>query len=553
MKTVAGIMLFVLGADAAVTAVILHAWQPAALWFAITIPAVAFASRGRIAQTMADRAGWKLGAATELSNPDRPRRVAQAVLSWDMLDLGLIAIGAPGSGKTDSVMLGHIDALRRRRPHGGWAFFDGKGDVDTYRKCVGMDRTPDHFFSSELPGSESVNLLEGAPHDVIDRLSKVLIGTTDSTSFYMDEQRAVLARMVPLLRRLPVATSLRDLYVALSMKDAGNELLRRARSAGADPAEITLARQWLDQPFATRTRNISGLLNRLFIFVAGPCADRLNAYAPDIRINALVGGGESLFVHLPLTAFARDVAIALIEMFGVEARRRQIERIGMPDSYALLFDDWGAFFHEGFGPFSARCRSARMPLAFGFQSHAQLLAIGAGYADELDDTVATKMILRVQGEGTARYAAHLLGQHDALDLGTRRWPGGAGVSLQFTRRYRVNERMLREMQPGEAYVSTLERGPEGIRNPLWRLRLALPEFGPWKNVALPAARRAGTAAGLDFWSRYMNPRALAEFHRSVAREHAQLDAAAAIRCSDARCEQFGDWDANPGLDPERQT
>ncbi len=300
--------------------------------------------RYRSSAARSGRSGWVLGEATELSDPDRPRRVPAAVLSSNVLNLGMIAIGAPGSGKTDSVMLGYINALDRQSPRSGWALFDGKGDIDTYRKCVGMRCAPDHFFSSELPGSESINLLEGASHDVVDRLSKILIGTSDSTSFYMDEQRAVLARMVPLLLRLPEATNLRDLYVVLCMKDAGNELRRRARKSGADPVEITLARQWLEQPFATRVRNISGLLNRLFVFVAGPGADRLNVYDPDIRISAIVSGRKSLFAHLPLTSFARDVAIALIEMFGVEARRRQIERTEAPVTYPLLFDDWGAFF-----------------------------------------------------------------------------------------------------------------------------------------------------------------------------------------------------------------
>ncbi len=525
MSVIAGILLFVLGIDAVAASIFYRAWQPVVLTVAFAVTVAVLVRCVRQAQRSVNCDGWLLGAAIEVSDPDRPRRVAAARLSWDVLDLGLIAIGAPGSGKTDSVMLGYIGAHGEYRPRCGWTFFDGKGDVDTYRKCVGLGCAPDHFFSSELPGSESVNLFEGAAADVVDRLSKVLIATTESTSFYMDEQRAVLARMVPLLLGLPVATCLRDLYVTLSVKDAGNELLRRARSAGADPAEITLARQWLDQPFATRTRNVSGLLNRLFVFVAGPWSDRLNAYAPDIRIDRLVSGGESLFAHLPLTAFARDVAIALIEMFGVEARRRQIEHVGVPDSYPLLFDDWGAFFHDGFGPFSARCRSARMPLSFGFQSHAQLRAVGPGYADELDDTVATKMILRVQGEGTARYAVRLLGQYEAVELATRRWTGGAGISLQFASCDRVTERMLREMQAGEAYISTLAHSAGGVRNPLWRLRLKLPEFGAWRTVVLPATPAPVVAEGLDFWGRYMNPARLAEIHRQAAYAQSEPDRA----------------------------
>ncbi len=549
MRAIAAIMLLVLAVDVATATIFFHSWKPLGAWIAVAVPAISLAYRRRIHRMRPGHGSWVLGPAVEVSDPDRPRREA-ATLSSEVLNLGLIAIGAPGSGKTDSVMLGYVNSLGRQSLRGGWALFDGKGDIDTYRKCVGMGCAPDHFFSSELPGSESINLFEGDPYDVIDRLSKILIGATESTSFYMDEQRAVLARMVPLLLRLPVATNLRDLYVALCMKDAGNELMRRARKSGADPMEITLARQWLEQPFSTRVRNISGLLNRLFIFVAGPCADRLNAYDPDIRISTIVRDGKSLFAHLPLTGFARDVAIALVEMFGVEARRRQLEREGAPSRFPLLFDDWGAFFHEGFGPFSARCRSAEMPLSFGFQSHAQLRAIGPGYADELDDTIATKVIMRVQGEGTSRYAAHLLGQHDTVDLGTRSWSDGSEYSLRFARRFRVCERALRELRPGEAYVSTLQDCPKGARNPLWRLRFALPEFGSWQSVALPLAPTFVPGDGLGFWSRYMNPKTLAEFHRTVAREHGLLEATASARRGESFPEIFKDIEGNPGLDPE---
>ena len=50
-----------------------------------------------------------------------------------------------------------------------------------------------------------------------------------------------------------------------------------------------------------------------------------------------------------------------------------------------------------------------MPLSFGFQSRAQLQAVSPTFADELDDTIASKFILRVQGKATADYAVSLLG------------------------------------------------------------------------------------------------------------------------------------------------
>ena len=203
----------------------------------------------------------------------------------------------------------------------------------------------------------TINLFAGESHDVVDRLCKVLIGETASTSFYSDEQRAVLARVVPLLRCLPQATNLRDLYVALSVEKAGNELLWRASEAGANVVDIELAKAWFAQPIANRLKNVSGLLNRLFVFVNGQYADRLNAYQPDIDISRAVASNESIYLHLPLTSFAKDVAIAIIETFGVEARKRQLAGTENLKMYPQLFDDWGAFFHIGFGPYSARCRS----------------------------------------------------------------------------------------------------------------------------------------------------------------------------------------------------
>jgi hypothetical protein len=489
--------------------------------------------------------GWALGRALELSDPDHPGDDS-AVISANVLNLGMLALGSPGAGKTESVMLGYLHALEDHSPRSGWAFFEGKGDIDIYKKCVAMGRPPDHFFSSELPGSQSINLFVGDAHDIIDRLGKILIGTSKSTSFYSDEQRAVLSRVIPLLCCLPVPTNLRDLYVALSVKDAGTELLRRARDAGASAVDISLAKQWFDDDYEKRVRNIAGLLNRLFVFVSGPYADRLNAYQPDIDIHRAVTERKSIYFHLPLTDFARDVAIACIELFAVEARKRQLAGTEGIERYPLLMDDWGAFFHDGFRSFSARCRSAAMPLSFGFQSRAQLEAVDPTYGDELDDTIATKIIMRVQGEATADYAVRLLGQYDTADVSTTAHARDS-ANLSMMRRYRIEPRDVRELQAGEAYVSTLASINGRTVNPFWKLRFPLPDFNGWKEVALPTAQSCQEGEGLHFWQRYMNPGALAAIHaatldaeqrRRVQREADQATALRQARDTLAR---------NPGL------
>jgi hypothetical protein len=551
MKIIALLILVIFALDMTLALYFLDSWVAGGLLMVTLASMVFILSRREAGQGNTKNVvkGWNLGKALELSNPDRPTQVENAVIAPGILNLGLLFIGGPGAGKTESATLGFINQLKNHSPGSGWVYFEGKGDVDIYKKAVAMGDAPDHFFSSELPGSETINLFAGEAHDVIDRLGKILIGETTSTSFYSDEQRAVLARIIPLLRCLPESTNMRDLYVALSVEDAGNELLRRAKDAGTNPVELSLAGQWLAQPIATRLKNVSGLLNRLFIFVHGPYADRLNAYQPDIDISKAVAAGEKLYLHLPLTSFARDVAIAIIETFGVEARKRQLAGTENLAIYPQLYDDWGAFFHAGFGPYSARCRSAGMPLSFGFQSLAQLNAVSQTFADELDDTIATKIILRVQGDKTSEYAIRLLGQYESHDVSTNDSSSGHdGTSVRFAEQARINSRQLRELQPGEAYVSTLIKSSDKVTNPLWKLRLPLPDFTGWQAVQLPAARNHEEGQGLGLWSRYMNPAKLAEIHATV--EAALLAAELEGKVSTAlkREDAFARLSVNPGLE-----
>ena len=507
-------MLTVLALDCWIAALLFHNRVLTASAVVMSLFSVFCVYRPVTRKKSRERTGWKLGPAVELTNPDRPESIQNAVLSERFLNLGFLAIGAPGSGKTIAA-LSYIQSIGQRSPVHGWAFFEGKGDTDIYRKCVAMNCAPKYFISSELPGSDSVNLMAGAAHDVVDRLGKILIGETASTSFYADVQRAVLTRMVPLLFLTDEAVNLRDLYTVLTVEDAGRELLRRVRLTGADPVAVTLAEEWFNTPRASRLPQISGLLNRLFVFVSGPNTDRLNAYQPSLDIHQAVERGESIYFHLPLTSFARSVAIALIEMFGVEARARQLGGTEHLASYPLIFDDWGAFFHEGFGAFSARCRSAAMPLSFGFQSRAQLQAVSPTYADELDDTIATKIILRVHGAATARYASALLGQYDAAEVSTSELGERSGTSLGHQRRYRIDARQLRELQPGEALVTTLETRGGRETNPLWRLRIPVPHFADWEAVPMPETRLHSAGKGWDLWTRYLDPRTLSKLHVEV--------------------------------------
>lgn len=546
-KVILRIMLVVFAADFAAATYLMRSWL-AALLLGATMYALYALRPRKVSQPPA--VGWPLGPAIELTDPDKPLAVGAAFIGPSALNLGMLIIGGPGSGKTIAT-LSYIDSIKQWSPLSGWVYYEGKGDTDIYKKLVAMGSKPNHFFSSELPGSDTINLFEGRSYDVIDNLSKWLIGKTASTTFFSDEQRKALSMVVPLLRALPVATNLRDLFVALSIEDAGNELLRRARDAGVDAVSLEMARQWYAVPAMKRLENISGLINRLFVFVAGEYADRLNAYQPDIRIADAVGRNETIYLHLPLSAFARDVAVAIIETFGVVAKSRQLAGAENATPFPQLFDDWGAFFHGDFGPYAARCRSAAMSLSFGFQSKAQMDDVTPTFTDIMDDNIASKIILRVQGVKTSEFAIALFGQYQKLELGTSdsssERNSSSGHSMNFRPTDRLNERDLRTLLPGEGYVSTLQEVDGKMENPYWKLRIPMPNIEGWKKIEMPAAKVHAEGEGLGFWNRYMNPSALAEIHASVQAEAKAAEEAKEVSDAAAREAAMAELANNPGF------
>ena len=188
-----------------------------------------------------------------------------------------------------------------------------------------------------------------------------------------------------------------------------------------------------------------------------------------------------------------------------------------------------------------------MPLSFGFQSRAQLEAVSPTYADELDDTIATKIIMRVQGEATADYAVRLLGHYDANDLSTSHAQNRSSDNLGVLRSYRIEPRDVRELQAGEAFVSTLSKSARRTVNPLWKLRFPLPDFSGWKNVPMPSAREHAAGDGLHFWNRYMNPGALAGIHAATLDAERRKQEQQCAEQETARQQARATLAANPGL------
>jgi hypothetical protein len=459
--------------------------------------------------------GWILGEAEEVSDPNKPVAIDQLTLPADYLVLGALCLGSPKAGKTESFALGIMDQMNHIWPNSGYAFFEGKGDTDIYMKLVAATGGPDYFFSTELSGSCSINLMSGDARDVIDRLKLSLIGHTASTSFYSDEQLARLTLVVPVLKSLGVPVSLRDLYTVVAIEDAERELLRLAQeSPDCDAAALSLYQEWVNsEEHGKRVSALQGLLNRLFIFVYGSHTDRLNTYQPDIDVETIVREGKSVYFHLPLTDYTRSVAIALVEMFHVESRRRQNEGCHNAIPFPLFFDDWGAFFHSNFGPFSSRCRSAKLPLFFSFQSLSQMKKVDPAFAAELDDNVANKFIMRVMGQETGEYGVALLGTHDRLEVGLSDMRTDLpGTSLSSREVARFSTQDLKSLTAGEVYISTLVDQDNGTRNLILKTRLPLPDFDGWENISLPAdsCTDGTTGDGLNFWLKYMDRTKLIE-------------------------------------------
>ena len=466
--------------------------------------------------------GWSLGPGLRITNPDRPEALPDVVLSLKALSLGVLGIGSPGSGKTESLLIGLLGYFGSLQPRTGWAAFDGKGQVDVYQKAVASGCPPDHFFSTELVDSASMNLMAGNPEDVTDRLSKVLIGEATSTTYYADDQRSVLLIIVPLMLGLGLRVNLRDLYVALSVENAGIELLLLAQEQGVDEHIIKSARTWYGLDFTTRINNIKGLLNRLFVFVSGPYTDRINDYQPDLSLETAVSNGERLYFHLPESRFSKDVAIMIIEQLAGIAKRRQQGDLEAAALYPLIFDDWGALFHPGFKPFSARCRSAKMPLSFMFQSRAQLQDVSHTYETELDDNIATKVLFRINGQDTSEFACRLIGTFETREVSTSILGDRDGTSLSMREVPRLNPGDFKALDPGEGYISTLLQTDDGTENALYKVRFPLVTMAGWQQVSLPVQTHSPVDYaddGLNLWARYMTPDTL--------QQHAERQAAAA--------------------------
>lgn len=461
--------------------------------------------------------GWIIQEAQEISNPDFPV-VEPAILDNKSLDLGMLVIGGPGAGK--SVMA--VDVMEYTASRGfGFSYKEGKGDFDIYRMYVQAIGQPDHFFSSELKHSDTINVMSAPTETIIDMFSRVFVDSTNG--YYEASQKKAIRATVPLLKSFGVPVALPDLWALLTSAQAARDLIRRAKNESVDPDIIASAEQYFEQDEEDRLNNIDGLLNKMHPFVTGPISRRINAYEPTLDIPTAVASGKRIYFHLPLSDTALAVATMITEIFGVVAKDRQLYEFDDRRPYPLFFDDWGKFFYSNFGPITARCRSAKMPISFFFQSRGQLDAVEMGrvFTTEITDNIAAIWGLRINGWDTAKWMAEQFGTYETTAVSFR-GDDTNDQMVSLVEKPRVRADALRDLNAGEAYGMIFETAGGGrMVNRRYKLRFPMPGNGfeaPTNWPEIDSGTPNDEADGLQLWRDYRDPNAVRTRQKEAVKE-----------------------------------
>lgn len=449
--------------------------------------------------------GFEMGKGFDLADPDHPKTVKNVVLEDKALNLGFLAVGGPGSGKTVAG-IGMLEYFTKNRKE-GWVYWEGKGDKDIYQQAMSCGAQPDYFFSSELESTDTVNVFAGPADSVIERLTQVLIVT--ESDYYRNAQRAALRATIPILKALKQETILRDLYVLLKKPQAAQYVLNMAKEQGVAPDIIELANDFFEMDADKRDQDINGLLTRLTLFVSDSTAERLNDYEPSLDLEKACQENAKVYLHLPYTNMAKDIAILLTEQVGVIAKNRQLYE-SMRTPWPQMFDDWGAFFYPNIGPITARCRSAKMPVSFLFQSKGQTDRAESGgyFTTEVTDNIGGFFALRINGEESASWAAKQFGMFDSKELTQTENSNFAGHGFSYRQTEKIRAADLKNLDAGEAIISCLISGPAGAsENKHYRARFPLPDFSQADNYDWPVINREktnNTENHLNLWADFMD-------------------------------------------------
>ncbi len=465
--------------------------------------------------SLSNLVGLALGMGVDLENPDQPKKLP-VVLEENALDLGFLGIGGPGSGKSigSIVMISYYTKERNI----GWVYWEGKGDIDIYQKNVDIGSVPDKFFSTELPYSDTTNVVSGPAETVMDALTQTLI-TTDNV-YYQNVQREALSIIVRLLKSCGKPIILRDIYVALKMDSAGLYVIELAQKANAPADVIEMARQFYGTDPADRANDIKGLLTNLSLFVTGSIADRLNAYEPTLDLFEASKTGQRVYMHMPYTMLSKDISILFTEQIGVIAKNRQLyEKTRNP--WPQIYDDWGKFFYSNVGPITARCRSAKMPVSYLFQSKGQTDSVDNTriFTTEVMDNIGGFFVFRINGYDTAEWAARQFGTYETTELSATENSSYAGQSYSSRENPRVRADTLKGLNAGECFISCLASGEGGrSENKRYKARFPYPSFNDPDSIEWPvikSSKNNDDCVGLHLWRDFMDKDRLEQLKKDV--------------------------------------
>ncbi len=466
--------------------------------------------------------GLFMGDALDIENPEQPKKIL-LYLAKSALNLGFLFLGGPGSGKTIGV-ISLLQYFTQKAKH-GWLYCEGKGDKDIYQKCVACGAAPDKFFSSELPNSDTTNIASGEADDVIEMLTKTLVKTDNE--FYRNEQREALEVAVNLLKSLNEPINLRDIYITLRIYDAAKYVIDKAKEKGVQRDIIEMAQQYFDQDPDKRMEYTKGLLTNMGRFATGAIAERLNDYNATLDLTKAAKNNMKVYLHLPLTEVAKDVATMFTEQLGVIAKNRQLysdERTPWP----AVFDDWGAFFYDGFGPITARCRSAGIPCNFSFQSKGQTdkAEIGNVFTTEIFDNIGGMVALKINGIFTAKLLSEQFGTYETTEVSIN--SRFTGENINIVEKPRVRADVFKNLSSGECYIDTIVTGEGGAsQNRRFKARFPYPDFTGSEDIDWPRCEREGESSitGLNLWDMFMNRDREEELKLAVSEEIKNQEAA----------------------------
>ncbi len=230
--------------------------------------------------------------------------------------------------------------------------------------------------------------------------------------------------------------------------------------------------QWLNLPVTERKKILSGLLNKLSLFVTGPWAPLLNSRNPQLTMAQVVNEGK--IFHLGSAALVypfdyKNITVALLyDLMG------EIGKLGSQDQaqkkpFHLLLDEFSNVTYPGFVDIINKVRSKGIPCHIGHQSMGDLASVSESFESRIIDSTTTKICFRVLNDVTARKFADMIGHKEAKIKMVKSFKTNAGIfgenqeagesqSGVGTQEWIFNPQEFKVLNKGEAIANITYRG-----------------------------------------------------------------------------------------------